>query len=58
MDDVRDADIYRQRAADMRAQAERAETPYLRGVYEGIAERWADLFRQMESGCGSRPGAT
>ena len=38
-----DSQVYREKAAEMRAQAERAETPYLRGVYEGMAQNWALL---------------
>ena len=33
-------ELYRQKAAQMRAQAARAETSDLRTVYEGIAEDW------------------
>lgn len=34
----------------MHAQAERAETPYLRSVYTVIAENWDQLAAQMEAG--------
>jgi hypothetical protein len=42
--------LYRQKAAEMHAQAERAETPYLKGVYAVIAENWDQLAAQMEAG--------
>jgi len=45
-----DGGLYRQKAAEMHAQADRAETPYLRSVYAVIAENWDQLAAQMETG--------
>ena len=42
--------VYRQKAAAMRAQAQRAETPYLKAVYDFKAENWDRLATEMESG--------
>jgi hypothetical protein len=48
MSDIRDAAFYRQRAAHMRAQAERAETDQLRVSYLTIAADWERLAEQAE----------
>jgi hypothetical protein len=48
MSDIRDAAFYRQRAAHMRAQAERAETDQLRTSYLAIAADWERLADQAE----------
>jgi len=50
MAELADGGVYRQKAADMHAQVERAETPYLKGVYTVIAENWDHLAAQMEAG--------
>jgi hypothetical protein len=44
------SEFYRQRAIEMRAQVERAETPYLKGVYNVIADNWETLSAQMQAG--------
>ena len=41
---------YHQRATEMWAQVERAETDYLKGVYSAIASNWDQLAAQMEAG--------
>lgn len=43
------ADIYRQRAAEMKAQAQRAETVYLQAIYSSIADNWDRLAAQMQA---------
>jgi hypothetical protein len=43
---ARGADIYRQKAQSMRAEAERAESPALRECYLELAEQWADMARK------------
>jgi len=43
------ADIYRQRAVDMKAQAQRAETVYLQAIYSSIADNWDRLAAQMQA---------
>ena len=43
------ADIYRQRAAEMKAQAQRAETVYLQAIYASIADSWDRLAAQMQA---------
>jgi hypothetical protein len=50
MAELADWGVYRQKAAEMHAQVERAETPYLKGVYSVIAENWDQLAAQMEAG--------
>ena len=50
MASLTDGGLYRQKAAEMHAQADRAETPYLRSVYAVIAENWDQLAAQMEAG--------
>ena len=53
--ELRGADFYRQRAEDMRRQAERAISPHLRETYLRIAvdwERMADEVRAKEAGLG------
>ena len=50
--ELRGADFYRQRAQDMRRQAERAISPHLRETYLRIAvdwERMADEVRAKEA---------
>ena len=50
--ELRGADLYRQRAQDMRRQAERAISPHLRETYLRIAvdwERMADEVRAKEA---------
>jgi hypothetical protein len=44
------AEFYHQHATEMWAQAERAETGYLKGVYTSIAENWEQIAAQMEAG--------
>jgi hypothetical protein len=44
------SEFYRQRALAMRAQVERAETPYLKGIYNVIADNWETLSAQMQAG--------
>ena len=43
------ADIYRQRAVEMKAQAQRAETVYLQAIYASIADNWDRLAAQMQA---------
>jgi len=50
MAELADWGVYRQKAADMHAQVDRAETPYLKAVYAVIAENWDRLADEMESG--------
>ena len=55
----RGADFYRQRANDMRRQAERALSPHLRETYLRIAvdwERMADEVRAKEAKDGGSDG--
>ena len=41
------ADEYRQRAEEMKHQAQRAETVYLQAIYASIADNWEKLAAQM-----------
>lgn len=41
------ANDYRQRAEEMKLQAQRAETVYLQAVYASIADNWERLAAQM-----------
>ena len=41
------ADQYRQKAEEMKQQAQRAETVYLQAVYASIADNWERLAAQM-----------
>jgi hypothetical protein len=50
MAELADWVVYQQKAAAMHAQVDRAETPYLKGVYTVIAEHWDQLAEQMEAG--------
>lgn len=43
-----DAAFYRRRAAEMRRQAERAQTDQIRASYLAIAESWERLAEQTE----------
>lgn len=43
------AEECRQRAADMKAQAQRAETVYLQMLYSSIADNWDRLAAQMQA---------
>lgn len=55
MAELRGADFYRQRAGDMRRQAERAISPHLRETYLRIAVDWehmADEVRAKETALG------
>jgi hypothetical protein len=57
--ELRGADFYRQRAEDMRRQAERAISPHLRETYLRIAvdwERMADEVRAKEATLGGSSG--
>ena len=59
MAELRGADFYRQRAGDMRRQAERAISPHLRETYLRIAvdwERMADEARAKETALGRSSG--
>lgn len=47
---MEDGELYRQKAAEMYAQAERAEIPYLKAFYQDIAEHWAHLADQLGEG--------
>jgi len=42
----------------MHAQADRAETPYLKSVYSVIAENWDRLAAEMESGTAESAGTS
>lgn len=46
---LKSAEEYGQRAADMKRQAERAETVYLQAVYSSIADNWDRLAEQMRA---------
>ena len=35
-----ETELYREKAAEMRRQAHRADTPYLRAMYHSIADAW------------------
>src|SRR6476661_7541621 len=53
--DVRGSDFYRQRADDMRRQADRALSPHLRETYLRIAGDWEHMAEDVlakESRCG------
>lgn len=50
-----DQERYRLKAIEMRAQAKRAEIPYLQAFYEQVAEQWAHLAEK--SGEGAKPPA-
>ena len=41
------ADEYRKKADEMKAQAQRAETVYLQAIYASIADNWERLAAQM-----------
>ena len=59
MTELRGADFYRQRAGDMRRQAERAISPHLRETYLRRAvdwERMADEVRAKEAALGRSDG--
>jgi hypothetical protein len=43
------AATYTKRAAEMRAQAQRAETLYLQAIYSSIADNWDRLAAQMQA---------
>src|SRR5579872_3989902 len=43
------AETYARRAAEMKAQAERAETTYLQAIYSSIADNWDRLAAQMQT---------
>jgi len=43
------AENYRQRAAEMKSQAQRAETVYLQALYASIADNWDRLAAQMQA---------
>lgn len=38
----------RQKAEAMREQAQRAETPYLRAMYQSLADQWSHLVDEVE----------
>ena len=42
------ADEYRKKADEMKAQAQRAETVYLQAIYASIADNWDRLAEQMK----------
>jgi hypothetical protein len=41
-------ELYREKAAEMRAQAQRAETDFLRAMYQSIADDWSLHADDME----------
>src|SRR5689334_17428113 len=43
------ADEYRKKADEMKAQASRAETVYLQAIYASIADNWDRLAEQMRA---------
>lgn len=43
------ADEYRQKANEMKQQAQRAETVYLQAIYASIADNWDRLAEQMRA---------
>jgi predicted phage gp36 major capsid-like protein len=43
------ADEYRKKADEMKAQAQRAETVYLQALYASIADNWERLAAQMQA---------
>ena len=43
------ADEYRKKADEMKAQAQRAETVYLQAIYASIADNWDRLAEQMRA---------
>ena len=45
--DRKSAEEYRQRAEEMKHQAQRAETVYLQAIYASIADNWERLAAQM-----------
>ena len=45
--DRKSAAEYRQRAEEMKHQAQRAETVYLQAIYASIADNWERLAAQM-----------
>jgi len=45
--DRKSAEEYRQRAEEMKHQAQRAETVYLQAIYASIADNWEKLAAQM-----------
>jgi hypothetical protein len=49
LSDKHSAEDYRRRAADMKAQAQRAETVYLQALYASIADNWDRLAAQMQA---------
>lgn len=60
MTDIRGSDFYRQRAQDMRRQADRALNPHLRETYLRIAldwERMADEAQTKEARADKQNGS-
>ena len=45
-----DQELYREKSAQMFAQAKRAEIPYLKAFYHDVAEHWAHLADQPAAG--------
>jgi hypothetical protein len=48
------AENYRQRAEEMKSQAQRAETVYLQALYASIADNWDKLAAQMQAADGAQ----
>jgi hypothetical protein len=46
--DAEMAQAYAKRAAEMKAQAQRAETVHLQAIYSSIADNWDQLAAQMQ----------
>lgn len=46
--DAQKTDVWRQRAQEMKSQADRAQTPELRASYLAMAEDWAQLAEQND----------
>lgn len=44
---IQDAEYYRQKAEEMSAQAQRAQSPHMRLVYEGMATNWLRLAETL-----------
>lgn len=40
----------RKKAEAMQEQAQRAETPYLRAMYQSLADKWSNLIDEVEDG--------
>lgn len=51
----KDQDSKRKKAEAMQGQAQRAETPYLRAMYQSIADQWSNLVDEVQDA--SKPAA-